>query len=55
MFVLNPNASPSLGGESKLQNLWFFGRLGAYFCLVRGAFLFFASREDAKLAALRQA
>jgi hypothetical protein len=46
MFALNPND----GGKDRLssqfsQNLLFFGQLGLYFALIRGAYAFFSSRE----------
>jgi len=50
MFVLNPGANG--GGKigpaaSELsEKLWFFGRLGIYFALVRGAYIFFSGRIE---------
>jgi hypothetical protein len=52
MFALNPGGSGAGGGKSGdsqlRQNLWFWGQLGVYFCLVRGAFVFFSGREEPK-------
>jgi len=51
MFVLNPsgNGGRDGSGSSQLrQNLWFFGQLGIYFCIIRGAYIFFAGREGNK-------
>ena len=48
MFVLNPGGGDG-GAPSQLrQNLWFFGQLGLYFVALRGAYLFFAGREEPK-------
>jgi hypothetical protein len=50
MFALNPGGDGSgadAGSKSAgKQKLWFFGQLGLYFAVLRGAYVFFASRED---------
>jgi hypothetical protein len=50
MFVLNPGGGgSSVGGSGNFsQTLWFFGKLGLYFGVVRLAFVFMSGR-DAKL------
>ena len=54
MFVLGPKgpggSGSASGGSSEVfgQNLWFFGQLGVYFLLLRGAYVFFAGREEPK-------
>lgn len=52
MFTLNPGGGGGKGGkgrESPLQqNLWFFGQLGLYFLVLRGAFHFMAGSEERK-------
>jgi hypothetical protein len=48
MFALNPGggAGAKDGAPSQSrQNLWFFGQLGLYFAAIRGAYVFFSSRE----------
>lgn len=50
MFVLNPGGRGGGSGKSGpnqafWQNAYFFGWLGAYFALVRGAYVFFSSRS----------
>jgi hypothetical protein len=54
MFVLNPGGGSSGGGreEGGHPKLWFFGKLGLYFALVRATYIFFSTRED-KNQALR--
>lgn len=57
MFVLNPKGG-GLGGPAGGEvggtlstNLWFFGQLGVYSLILRGAHVFFASREQKSLPA----
>jgi len=51
MFVLNPKggglggAEGGAGAGTLNLNLWFFGQLGAYFLILRGAHVFFAARD----------
>jgi hypothetical protein len=56
MFVLNPGGGGA-GGEKVIspakQQLWFFGQLGLYFVALRGAFFFFAAREERKALAVK--
>jgi hypothetical protein len=51
MFVLNPGGGGANDGESSQTrlNLRFFGQLGLYFAVIRGAYVFFASRENKAL------
>ncbi len=50
MFVLNQQGGGAAGGSgassSTVQNLYFFGRLGVYFAILRGAFMFMDSRQQ---------
>lgn len=50
MFTLNPGGNGAgKSADSQLsQSLWFFGKLGLYFCVIRGAFLYFAGPEERK-------
>jgi hypothetical protein len=49
MFALNPSGSGKEQPPSQFrQNLWFFGQLGLYFFLVRGAHVFFSTRAENK-------
>jgi hypothetical protein len=50
MFVLNPSGvgGPGSGGgewSQLMNNLYFFGRVGLYFCAIRGAYVVLARRE----------
>jgi len=52
MFVLNPSSRESRsGGGANSDKIWFFGQLGVYFIILRGAFWFLASPEDRKALA----
>jgi hypothetical protein len=49
MFALNPGGSGaegSKGGDGGFPKLWFFGKLGLYFAVLRVAFVFVASRDE---------
>ena len=52
MFVLGPKGPGGSGGsgggtgEVVSQNIWHFGQLSIYFLLLRGAYLYFAGREE---------
>jgi len=53
MFVLHPDGKGGVGGvgnssDAFQQKLWFFGKLGAYYALLHGAFLFMNYREGNK-------
>jgi hypothetical protein len=49
MFTLDPGANGGADGSSSpvRQQLWNFAQLGLYFAVLRGAFVFFSSREKA--------
>lgn len=52
MFVLHPDGD-GVGGlvsstDALKQKLWFFGKLGAYYGVIHGAYLFVNSRDKAK-------
>jgi len=51
MFVLNPGGgggkAGSGGSTSEFrEKLWFFGQLGLYFVVVRGAYAYFSGRIE---------
>jgi hypothetical protein len=48
MFALNPGGKGESASENR-QSLWFWGQLGAFFIVVRGAFLFLSSRDEKQI------
>jgi len=53
MFVLHPDGIGGEGGagnssDAVRQKLWFFGKLGLYYGVLHGAFLFMNYREGNK-------
>jgi hypothetical protein len=49
MFVLNPGGSGaegSKGADGGHPKLWFFGKLGLYFAVLRAAFVFVSLRDE---------
>jgi len=53
MFVLHPDGQGGVGGAGNSsdvfrQKLWFFGKLGLYYGVLHGVFLFMNSREGNK-------
>jgi hypothetical protein len=52
MFALNPGGSGAGGSKSgnsqARQTFYFFGQLGLYFAVIRGAFYFCAGPEERK-------
>jgi len=53
MFVLHPDGKGGLGGagnssEAFRQRLWFFGKLGIYYVVLHGAYMFMNSGEGSK-------
>jgi hypothetical protein len=49
MFVLNPGGSGAeviKGADGGHPKLWFFGKLGLYFAVLRAAFVFVSSRDE---------
>jgi len=53
MFVLHPDGKGGVGGvgissDAIGQKLWFFGKLGVYYVVLHGAFLFMNGRGGEK-------
>ena len=51
MFVLRPDGvggvgDPGNSSEALKQKLWFFGKLGIYYSVLHGSYLFMNSRES---------